>query len=58
MTLCSKRRIPVLRGTFHLDRLSAVALTCTRDQVHRKEVAAATEEIYAPAILPIVKTAR
>jgi len=49
MGLCSKQRIPVLRGEFHLDRLSVVRLSGTREaSAHRKHVAAVPGDIHVP----------
>ena len=49
MSLCSKQRIPVLRGEFHLDRLYGVRLSGTREaSVHMNRAVPAPEETRLP----------
>ena len=56
MTLCSKKRIPVLRGEFQLDRVSGVGLLGTRDTSDsRDQSAIVPEKINAPELVPTVK---
>src|SRR5207245_7199029 len=56
MTLCSKKRIPVLRGEFQLDRVSGPGLSGTRDSSDSREQSAALpEKINAPGPAPAVK---
>jgi len=56
MTLCSKKRIPVLRGEFQLDRVSGPGLSGTRDSSDSREQSAAVpEKINAPGPAPAVK---
>ena len=56
MTLCSQKRIPVLRGEFQLDRVSGVGLSGTRDTSDsRDQSATAPEKINAPELVPTVK---
>jgi len=56
MTLCSTKRIPVLRGEFQLDRVSGVGLSGTRDTSDsRDQIATVPEKINAPQPVPTVK---
>ena len=56
MTLCSKKRIPVLRGEFQLDRVSGVGLSGNRDTSDsRDQSATVPEKINAPGPAPMVK---
>jgi FlaA1/EpsC-like NDP-sugar epimerase len=56
MTICSTKRIPVLRGEFQLDRVSGVGLCGTRDTSDsREQSATGPEKINAPEPVPTVK---
>jgi UDP-GlcNAc:undecaprenyl-phosphate/decaprenyl-phosphate GlcNAc-1-phosphate transferase len=56
MTICSKLRIPVLRGEFQLDRVSRVWLSGARDASDEREQSpTAPEKINAPGDSPVMK---
>jgi FlaA1/EpsC-like NDP-sugar epimerase len=56
MSICSKQRIPVLRGEFQLDRVSRVWLSGTRDASDEREQSPTVpEKINAPGHSPVMK---
>ena len=56
MTLCSQKRIPVLRGEFQLDRVSGVGIYSASDTSDsRDQSATVSEKINVPEPVPTVK---